>query len=97
MLDISYYIISCTQSIKLTRKKLSKIFLSLVLHHGCIRIFITKVRMLRFHASKMFLFHMCIPSRPLVKSAYQNITFLISQSKHMLWVLKRTVSVRRFF
>ena len=35
--------------------------------------------------------------RPLVKSAYQKIIFLISQPKHMLWVLKRTVSVRRFF
>ena len=36
-------------------------------------------------------------SRPLVKSAYQNNSFLISQRKHMLWVLKRTVSLRRFF
>ena len=35
--------------------------------------------------------------RPLVKSAYQKINFLISQPKHMLWVLKRTVSMRRFF
>ena len=35
--------------------------------------------------------------RPLVKSAYQIFNFLISQSKHMLWVLKRTVSMRRFF
>ena len=31
------------------------------------------------------------------KSAYQKIIFLISQPKHMLWVLKRTVSSRRFF
>ena len=38
---------------------------------------------------------MCI--MPLVKSAYQKINFLISQSKHMLWVLKRTVLMRRFF
>ena len=30
------------------------------------------------------------PYRTLVKSAYQKINFLISQSKHMLWVLKRT-------
>ena len=36
-------------------------------------------------------------SRPLVKSAYQKINFLISQPKHMLWVLKRTVSMRQFF
>ena len=34
-------------------------------------------------------------SRPLVKSAYQKNNFLISQPKHMLWVLKRTVSMRR--
>ena len=35
--------------------------------------------------------------RPLVKSAYQTINFLISQPKHLLWVLKRTISMRRFF
>ena len=35
--------------------------------------------------------------RPLVESAYQKINFLISQPKHMLWVLKRTVSMRRLF
>ena len=29
--------------------------------------------------------------RPLVKSVYQNINFLTSQPKHMLWVLKKTV------
>ena len=28
---------------------------------------------------------------------YQKINFLISQPKHMLWVLKRTISMRRFF
>ena len=31
------------------------------------------------------------------KSAYWNIIFLIFQPKHMLWVLKRTVSMTRFF
>ena len=31
------------------------------------------------------------------KNAYQKIIFLISQPKHMLWVLKRTVSMRQFF
>ena len=36
-------------------------------------------------------------SRPLVKSGYQKINFLISQPKHMLWVLKRTVSMQQFF
>ena len=36
-------------------------------------------------------------TRPLVKSVYQKINFLISQPKHMLWVLKRTVSMRRFY
>ena len=35
--------------------------------------------------------------RPLMKSACQKIYLLISQPKHMLWVLKRTVSVRLFF
>ena len=40
--------------------------------------------------------------RSLVKSVYQKINFLISQPKHILWVLKRTVSLstvslRRFF
>ena len=35
--------------------------------------------------------------RLLVKSAYQKINFLISQPNHMLWVLKRTVPMRRFF
>ena len=34
---------------------------------------------------------------PLVKSKYQRIKFLISQTKHMLWVHKRTISMRRFF
>ena len=35
--------------------------------------------------------------RPLVMSVYQKIFFLISQPKHMLWVLKRTVTIRQFF
>ena len=35
--------------------------------------------------------------RPLVKNAYQKIIFLISQPNPMLWVLKRTVSMRWFF
>ena len=35
--------------------------------------------------------------RPPDKSAYLKIIFLISQPKHMFWVLKRTVSMRRFF
>ena len=35
--------------------------------------------------------------RPRDKSAYLKIIFLISQPKHMFWVLKRTVSMRRFF
>ena len=34
--------------------------------------------------------------RPLVKGAYQKNNS-ISQPKHMLWVLKRSVSMRRFF
>ena len=35
--------------------------------------------------------------RALVKSAYKVINCLISQPKHMMWVLKRTVAIRRFF
>ena len=35
--------------------------------------------------------------RALVMSAYKVIYFLISQPKHMFWLLKRTVSMRRFF
>ena len=31
------------------------------------------------------------------KSVYLKITFLISQTKHMLWVFKRTASARPFF
>ena len=29
--------------------------------------------------------------------AYQQFNFLISQAKHMLWVLKRTITMRQFF
>ena len=43
--------------------------------------------------SVSFLFY----SRPIAKDTYQKIIFLISQPKHMLWLLKRTVSMRRFF
>ena len=35
--------------------------------------------------------------RALVMTAYQVIKCLISRPKHMLWVLKRTVAMRRFF
>ena len=35
--------------------------------------------------------------RPPDKSAYWKIIFFISHPKHMLWVLKRTVSMWRFF
>ena len=38
-----------------------------------------------------------LDDRHLVKSAYQNNIFLISQPKLKLCVLKRTVSMRRFF
>ena len=36
-------------------------------------------------------------SRPLVKGTYIKNDFLISQLKHMLWVLKRTALLRLFF
>ena len=35
--------------------------------------------------------------RALVMSAYKVINCLISQPKYMLWVLKRTISMRRYF
>ena len=35
--------------------------------------------------------------RPPDKSAYWKIIFFISHPKYTLWVLKRTVSMRRFF
>ena len=35
--------------------------------------------------------------RAIVMIAYQVINCLISQPKHMLWVLKRTLAMRRFF
>ena len=35
--------------------------------------------------------------RPPDKSEYWKTIFFISHPKHMLWVLKRTVSMRRFF
>ena len=34
--------------------------------------------------------------RALVMSAYKVINCLISQPKHMLWVLKRTIAIKRF-
>ena len=41
--------------------------------------------------------HIYILYRTLFKSAYQKISFLISQQKHMLCVLKKNVSMRQFF
>ena len=35
--------------------------------------------------------------RPPDKSAYWKIIIIISHPKHIVWVLKRTVSMRRFF
>ena len=35
--------------------------------------------------------------RPPDKSAYWIINFLIAQPRHMFWILKRTVLMRRFF
>ena len=36
-------------------------------------------------------------NRPPDKSAYIKTIIFITQPKHMLWVLKRTVSMKRFF
>ena len=47
---------------------------------------------------KQFLVHeIVILIRPPDKSVLLKIIFLISQPKHMLWVLKRTVSLSQFF
>ena len=35
--------------------------------------------------------------RPSVESVYQKYDFLVYQAKHLLWVLKRTDSMRQFF
>ena len=53
------------------------------------------------HELVHFLFTKYLPifnsPRPPDKSACLKIIFLISQPKNKLWVLKRTVSMRRFF
>ena len=46
--------------------------------------------------SSLICLHILIGSAP-DKSVYWKVIFLISQTKHLLWVLKRTVSMRRFF
>ena len=45
----------------------------------------------------MELITMELQIKPPDKSVYLKIISLMSQPKHMLWVLKRTVSLRRFF
>ena len=48
-------------------------------------------------AFRLHFLYECVPTvqdTGQVKSAYQIINFLISRPKHMLWVLKRTVSMR---
>ena len=53
------------------------------------------------YAEKLFNWRTCTmyPERPRPpdKNAYLKTIFFISHLKHMLWVLKRTVSLRRFF
>ena len=44
----------------------------------------------------MLLFQRVILFSPLDKSVLLKSNFLVSQPKHVLWVLKRTVSMRRF-
>ena len=48
------------------------------------------------HSTTSFILLTC-SARTLVKSMYRKFNFLISQPKHMLWVFKRTVSLRWFF
>ena len=61
-----------------------------------------KVRNIIFHLLKYNHWRRTGPGiiqlfRPPDKSAYWKTIFFISHTKHMLWVLKRTVSMRRFF
>ena len=46
---------------------------------------------------KRYFFYAMECNRALVMSAYKVINCLISQPKHMFWVLKRPVSMRQFF
>ena len=54
--------------------------------------------LLMYHFKKLQLYFPLKPiCRPPDKNAYWKTIFIISQPKHLLWVLKRTVSLRRFF
>ena len=55
-----------------------------------------QINTFKFRKLEVFV-HNLYNNRPIVKSAYQKINFLISQPKHMLCVLKRTISMRRLF
>ena len=46
---------------------------------------------------KMLKHLILVSLQPPDKSVYWKTIFFISHPKHMLWVLKRTVSMRRFF
>ena len=64
-------------------------------HTNCLVYKISLLYLINIVGPKMSAFYVYI--RPSVKSAYQKNNVLISQTKHMLWVLKKTVSMRRFF
>ena len=62
-----------------------------------IKIFVLSILELPFYTS--FTVHVFTFYRPLdlYKSVLSKAKFLISQPKHVLWVLERTISMRRFF
>ena len=65
------------------------------IYHGCE--FGIEKSFLRISNACRVMTHNDSESSPTDKSAYWKIIFLISRPKHMLWVLKRTVSMRGFF
>ena len=57
-----------------------------------------RVAQVLFPAGALGIFQLCFMLvTTLVKSALLKINILISQPKHMLWVLKRTISMEWFY
>ena len=95
-----------------TRKKrllVSAVTVSICPSHHCIQLFshhfVSYMYLYQLPSHYHIQCHYCLQcldqnvsiARPPDKSVYQKIIFLISHPKHMLWVLKRTVSMRQFF
>ena len=81
--------------LKLYRKRITKALIGLHRGAGWSAPFIVHVQ-----HSQVFLQqcpYVIMVYRPVVKSAYQKIIFLFLNQNICFWVLKRTVSMRRFF